>query len=56
MLFAIGGGWLVLKFTGSLTWMFLVIGVALLIYGAGLGATIWAGVWFRTSKRSPRAA
>jgi putative MATE family efflux protein len=52
MVFAIGGGWLALKLTGSLTWMFLVIGVALLIYGAGLGATVWAGVWFRGAKKA----
>jgi len=56
MVFAIGIGWLVLKLTGSLSWMFLVIGLALLIYGAGLGLTVWAGVWFKPSERSPRAA
>jgi putative MATE family efflux protein len=47
MIFAVGGGWIVLKLTGSLSWMFLVVGLALAIYGAGLGATVWMRVWFR---------
>jgi hypothetical protein len=32
--------------------MFLVVGVALLIYGVGLGTTVWMRVWFR---RQPSA-
>jgi disulfide bond formation protein DsbB len=47
MLFAVGGGWIVLKLTGSLSWMFLVVGLALAIYGIGLGTTVWMRVWFR---------
>jgi Na+-driven multidrug efflux pump len=47
MIFAVGGGWIVLKLTGSLSWMFLVVGLALAIYGVGLGATVWMRVWFR---------
>ena len=47
MLFAVGGGWIVLKLTGSLSWMFLAVGLALAIYGIGLGLTVWMRVWFR---------
>ena len=48
MVFAIGGGWLALQATGSLSAMFLVLGVALLIYGAGMATAIKLGVWFTT--------
>ena len=36
MLLAIGGGWLALRLTGSLTWLFLALGVALVVYGSTL--------------------
>ncbi len=52
MLFAVGGGWIALKLTGSLPWMFAAVGVALLIYGAGIAISVKAGVWF---SRSPSA-
>ena len=47
MAVAIGGGWLVLTLTGSLGWMFLCVGLALAVYGAGVAVAVWAGVWFR---------
>jgi len=47
MVFAIGGGWLVLHFTGSLPGMFLVIGLALAIYGGGITLSVWMGAWWR---------
>jgi Na+-driven multidrug efflux pump len=47
MAVAIGGGWLVLRLTGSLGWMFLCVGLALAVYGAGVATAIWSGVWFR---------
>jgi putative MATE family efflux protein len=56
MVLAVGGGWIVLKLTGSLATMFVVVGLALVLYGAGIGITVWAGVWFRPSAHSPRAA
>ena len=52
MLVAVGGGWIALKLTGSLSWMFAAVGVALLIYGAGIAISVKAGVWF---SRSPSA-
>ena len=30
---AIGGGWLVLRFTGSLNWLFAALTLALVVYG-----------------------
>jgi Na+-driven multidrug efflux pump len=46
MLLAIAGGWLTLQLTGSLAWMFVAIGVALFVYGAGIAAAVWTGTWF----------
>ena len=43
---AIGGGWLALKLTGSLPLMFVAVGAALLIYGAGVATAIWMQTWF----------
>ena len=44
---ALGGGWLALKATGSVTFVFAILGAALAIYGAIVGIAIWSGVWFR---------
>jgi putative MATE family efflux protein len=55
MIVAVGGGWLVLELTGSLGAMFVAVGLALAVYGAGIGLTVWAGVWFRSVPRVPSA-
>jgi putative MATE family efflux protein len=47
MLIAVGGGWLVLRATGSLGWLFAALGVALVVYGVTLGGAIASGAWFR---------
>jgi putative MATE family efflux protein len=47
MVIAIGGGWLVLTLTGSLTWAFAALGLALVAYGLTVGSAIAFGVWFR---------
>jgi putative MATE family efflux protein len=47
MAVAIGGGWLALKLTGSLALMFVAVGAALLVYGAGVATAVWLRVWFR---------
>ena len=47
MILAIGGGWLALWLTGSLTWVFVALGVALVVYGGTLLAAVASGVWFR---------
>jgi len=46
MIVAIGGAWIALKLTGSLGWMFVAIGLALLVYGAGIATAIKLGAWF----------
>ena len=47
MVLAVGGGWLALRLTGSLTWVFAALSVALVVYGTMLTAAIASGVWFR---------
>jgi len=44
---AIGGGWVALRVTGSLGWVFAALAAALVIYGLTLSAAIAAGAWFR---------
>ncbi len=46
MVFAIGGGWLVLRTTSSLRLMFIVVGLALAIYGGGIALSVKLGAWF----------
>ena len=47
LVIAVGGGWLALTATGSLTFVFAMLGAALAIYGAIVGVAIWSGVWFK---------
>ena len=50
LLVAIGGGWIALRLTESLTWLFAALTIALLIYGVMLATAIASGVWFRPSR------
>ncbi len=47
MLIAVLGGWLALRITGSLAWMFAALSVALVVYGVTLASAVASGVWFR---------
>ncbi|HXA23619.1 MAG TPA: MATE family efflux transporter [Acetobacteraceae bacterium] len=47
LVIAIGGGWLALRWTGSLGWVFAALSVALVTYGLTLSAAIASGAWFR---------
>lgn len=44
---AIGGGWVLLRLTGSLQTLFAALGLALVIYGLVLLAAVRSGAWFR---------
>lgn len=50
MIVAVGGGWLVLRWTGSLAMVFLTLGVALAVFGIVIAVSVWRGVWFVRSK------
>lgn len=51
MLVAIGAGWLALRLTGSLQWLFSALAFGLFLHGAVLLAAIASGVWFRDAHR-----
>src|SRR5258708_37204532 len=47
LVIAVGGGWAILTATGSLSWTFATLDVALILYGATVASAIASGVWFR---------
>ncbi len=44
---SIGGGWLVLRWTGSLEWMFAALALGLVVFGTSVALAIRSGAWFR---------
>ena len=42
---AIGGGWMVLRLTGSLDRMFAALALALVVYGVATASAVASGVW-----------
>src|SRR5262249_56831813 len=48
---AVGGGWIALQFSGSLTLMFIAVGAALLVYGAGIAMAVRLRSWFPRASR-----
>ncbi len=47
---SVGGGWAVLRLTGSLGWTFAALSLALVVYGVTLATAVASGVWFRASR------
>jgi putative MATE family efflux protein len=47
LVLSIGGGWLALRLTGSLTWLFVALTVALVLYGTMIATAVAAGTWFK---------
>ena len=47
---AIGTGWLMLRLTGSLNWLFAALALGLIVYGVVLTTAITQGAWFRRSQ------
>jgi putative MATE family efflux protein len=43
---AIGGGWIALRLTGSITWLYVALGTGLLVYGVTVAAAVYSGAWF----------
>jgi hypothetical protein len=43
---AIGGGWLALRLTGSLNWLFAALALGLVVCGVALTGAIISGAWF----------
>lgn len=47
----IGAGWLVLRLTGSVDWLFAALTLALVLYGVIVTAAIASGAWFRRDRK-----
>jgi putative MATE family efflux protein len=54
LIISIGGGWLALRLTGSLIWLFIALTVALVIYGTIIATAVAAGVWFKPARPKTR--
>jgi Na+-driven multidrug efflux pump len=53
MLIAVGGGFIALRLTGSLQWLFVALALGLFLHGAVLAVAIASGAWFRDSRTAP---
>ena len=49
LLVSVGGGWLALRATGSLGWLFAALGLGFVAYGGIVAASIAGGAWGRRS-------
>jgi putative MATE family efflux protein len=49
VIIAVVGGWVALRLTGSLDWMFAALALGLVVYGITVAAAIRSGGWFRSS-------
>lgn len=47
LVMSIAGGWLALRWTGSLTWLFAMVAAALVTYGTLVTIAIASGTWFK---------
>ena len=56
LVIAVGGGWLALILTGSLTMVFVMLGIALATYGVIVAIAVKSGVWFRNDRASARSS
>jgi putative MATE family efflux protein len=52
---AIGCGWIALRLTGSLNWLFAAHAFGLIVYGVALTAAIGSGAWFGRERFRPKA-
>ena len=46
LIIAIGGGWILLRLTGSLHWLFTALALGLVVYGVSLLLAVRSGIWF----------
>ena len=47
LVISIAGGWLALRLTGSLTWLFVALTAGLVVYGTTISTAVASGVWFK---------
>jgi Na+-driven multidrug efflux pump len=53
MIVAIGGGFLALRLTGSITGLFIFIALAMVVYGLAMLTAVASGAWFRGKAKAP---
>jgi Na+-driven multidrug efflux pump len=56
LVIAIGGGWVALRLTGSLGWLFAALSLALAAYGVTLCAAVASGAWFGRTRSSAKGS
>jgi putative MATE family efflux protein len=47
MVIAVGGGWLLLRATGNITYVFAALGLGLAVLGLMIAGAVWSGAWFK---------
>src|SRR5262249_13111462 len=52
MMVALGGGYIALRLTGNLYWLFAALALGLAVYGLTVLAAVGSGTWYRTSVSS----
>jgi putative MATE family efflux protein len=47
LIIAVGGGWLMMRLTGNLTWVYAALALGLAVFGITIAAAVRGGAWFR---------
>ena len=50
LLVAVGGGWLLLRWSGNLALVYAALGAGLAVLGLMIAAAVWGGAWFKGRK------
>ena len=51
LVLAVGAGWLALRWTGNMTFVFLALGIAMAAFGLIIAVAVSRGVWFKDAPR-----
>lgn len=54
LVISVGGGWIALRLTGSLAWVFAALSAGLVVYGVVVAAAVACGTWFRPDRGAAR--
>jgi len=56
LVIAVGGGYLLLRWTGNLTFVYAALAAGLAVLGLMIAVAVWAGVWFKTRDDSAKSS
>jgi hypothetical protein len=48
LIIAVGGGYLLLRWTGNLKFVYAALAAGLAVLGLMIALSVWAGAWFKT--------